>query len=123
MSTPLFRLMRGPIGLQAILMLVGAVAVFAVDTFTPLDIEITVLYAVLVIASASFLGRRGIQIVSCLCVLQRLLSYVIVHGGSVESGPLLRALTSPCAIGMATLSALRNRGACFWVDGQKANVT
>ena len=51
--------MRGPIGLQAILMLVGAVAVFAVDTFTPLDIEITVLYAVLVSASASFLGRRG----------------------------------------------------------------
>ena len=75
MSTPLFRLMRGPIGLQAILMLVGAVAIFAVDTFTPLDIEITVLYAVLVSASASFLGRRGIQIVSCLCVLQTRLSH------------------------------------------------
>ena len=123
MSTPLFRLMRGPIGLQAILMFVGAVAIFAVDTFTPLDIEITVLYAVLMIASASFLGHRGIQIVSCLCVLQTFLSYVIVHSGSVESGPLLRSLIGLCTIGIATLSALRNRSACFWVEGQKANVT
>jgi hypothetical protein len=77
--------MRGPIGLQAILMLVGAVAIFAVDTFTPLDIEITVLYAVLVIASASFLGRHGIQTVSCPCVLQTLLSYA-TYGTEASRG-------------------------------------
>ena len=63
-------------------MLVGVAVIFAIDTFAPLDIAIAVLYAVVVIASADFLGRRGILLVCAVCVLQTLLSYAIVHGES-----------------------------------------
>jgi two-component system sensor kinase FixL len=113
-------MMSGPTGVQVALMLAGAAVIFVIDTFTPLDIEIAVLYAVVVIASADFLGRRGILLVCTICVLQTLLSYAIVHGDSVQSGPVLRALISLCAIGIATLAALRNREAAEGLSAQAA---
>ena len=109
-----------PTGLQATLMLVGVAAIFAIDTFAPLDIAIAVLYTVVVIASADFLGRRGILLVCTVCVLQTLLSFAIVHGESFQSGPVLRALISLCAIGIATLAALRNRKAAESLSDQAA---
>jgi hypothetical protein len=65
--------------------------------------------AVVVIASADFLGQRGIHVVCTVCVLQTLLSYAIVHGESFQKGPVLRGLVSLCAIGVAPLAALRIR--------------
>jgi two-component system sensor kinase FixL len=79
-----------------------------------------VLYAVVVIASANLLGQRGILIVCGLCVAQTLVSYAIVHGGTLESGPALRGLISLCAIGIATLSALWNREAAEGLSAQAA---
>jgi PAS domain S-box-containing protein len=113
-------MMGRPTGLQVALMLVGVAVIFAIDTFAPLDIEIAVLYAVVVIASADFLGRRGILLVCAVCVLQTLLSYAIVHSESFESGPVLRALVGLCAIGIATLAALRNREAAESLSDQAA---
>jgi len=113
-------MMGRPTGLQVALMLVGVAVIFAIDTFAPLDIEIAVLYAVVVIASADFLGRRGILLVCAVCVLQTLLSYGIVHSESFESGPALRALIGLCAIGIATLAALRNRKAAESLSDQAA---
>jgi two-component system sensor kinase FixL len=113
-------MMSRPTGLQVALILAGVAAIFAIDTFAPLDIEIAVLYAVVVIASADFLGRRGILLVCAVCVLQTLLSYSIVHSESFESGPVLRALIGLCAIGIATLAALRNREAAESLSDQAA---
>ncbi|MBR1234223.1 sensor histidine kinase [Bradyrhizobium sp. AUGA SZCCT0182] len=113
-------MMGRPTGLQVALMLAGVAVIFAIDTFAPLDIEIAVLYAVVVIASADFLGRRGILLVCAVCVLQTLLSYGIVHSESFESGPVLRALIGLCAIGIATLAALRNRAAAESLSDQAA---
>jgi two-component system, LuxR family, sensor kinase FixL len=101
-------------------MLVGVAVIFAIDTFAPLDIEIAVLYAVVVIASADFLGRRGILLVCAVCVLQTLLSFAIVHGESFQSAPVLRALIGLCAIGIATLAAFRNRKATESLSDQAA---
>jgi PAS domain S-box-containing protein len=109
-----------PTSFQITLMLVGVAVIFAIDTFAPLDIAIAVLYAVVVIASADFLGRRGILLVCAVCVLQTLLSYGIVHSESLESGPVLRALIGLCAIGIATLAALRNRKAAESLSDQAA---
>ncbi len=120
MSERSSRMMSRPTGLQVALMLAGVAVIFAIDTFAPLDIEIAVLYAVVVIASADFLGRRGILLVCAVCVLQTLLSYSIVHSESFESGPVLRALIGLCAIGIATLAALRNREAAEGLSGQAA---
>src|SRR5689334_17731677 len=120
MPERLFRVMRMPTGHQVALLLVGVAVIFAIDTFAPLDIEIAVLYAVVVIASADFLGQRGILLVCAVCVLQTLLSYAIVHSDSVQSGPVLRALISLCAIGIATVAALRNREAAESLSAQAA---
>ncbi len=114
------RLMTRPTGLQIALTLVGTAVIFAIDTFAPLDIEIAVLYAVVVIASANLLERRGILIVSGVCIAQTLASYAIVHGDVFESGPTLRILISLCAIGIATLSALWNREAAESLSAQAA---
>jgi two-component system, LuxR family, sensor kinase FixL len=109
-----------PTGHQVALLLVGVAVIFAIDTFAPLDIEIAVLYAVVVIASADFLGQRGILLVCSVCVLQTVLSYAIVHGHLLQSEPVLRALISLCAIGVATLAALRNRKAAENLTDQAA---
>lgn len=119
-SQRLPRAMTGPTNLQVMLTLLGAAVIFAIDTFAPLDIEIAVLYAVVVIASAIFVDQRGILIVCSVCIAQTLVSYAIVHVGALESGPALRILVSLCAIGIATLSALRNRSAAENLSAQAA---
>jgi hypothetical protein len=58
-------------------MLLGVAVIFAIDTFAPIEIAIAVLYAVVVIASADFLGRRGILLVSAVCIMLTVLSYAI----------------------------------------------
>jgi PAS domain S-box-containing protein len=101
-------------------MLLGVAVIFAIDTFAPIEIAIAVLYAVVVIASADFLGRRGILLVSAVSILLTVLSYAIVHGESFGSGPALRALIGLCAIGMSTVAALRNREAAENMIAQAA---
>ena len=90
---------------------VAVVGIFVVDTFTPLEIAIAVLYAVVVMVSASYLDRRSILLVSGLCIALTVVSYVIVHGGTSHGGPLVRALISLCAIGATTLLAVKNQEA------------
>lgn len=89
--------------------LLAAISIFVIDTFTSLDIAIAVLYAVVVMVSANFLNPRGVITVSSLCMLLTLTSYAIVHGGSHQSGPLIRGLVSLCAIGVTTFLALKNQ--------------
>src|SRR4029077_17597355 len=67
-----------------------------------------------------FLGRPGILLVCAVCVLLTLLSYGIVHSESFQSGAVLRALIGLCAIGIATLAALRNREAAEGLSDQAA---
>ena len=82
---------------QAITFL-AAIAIFLVDTFTALETAIAVLYAVVVMVSAGFLSRRGLLVVGGACMLMTVMSYLIVHGGTSHSGPLIRGLISLCAI-------------------------
>src|SRR5208282_506048 len=44
-----------------------AIIIFAIDTFTPLDIAIAVLYVIVVLMAANFLRRRGVILVSLAC--------------------------------------------------------
>ena len=45
-----------------------AVAIFAIDTISTLDIAIAVLYAVVVLMGANFLQRRGVLLLSSACL-------------------------------------------------------
>src|SRR4051794_23568731 len=62
-----------------ILSCVLAVAIFAIDTISTLDIAIAVLYAVVVLMGASFLQRRGVLLLSTACLALTVLSYLVSH--------------------------------------------
>lgn len=87
-----------------------AVAIFAVDTFTPLGIAVAVLYVVVVLMAGRFFQRTGVLIVGFACVALTILSYVLQHGETY--GPaLIRCLVSLAAIGITTFLALRIQAA------------
>lgn len=98
----------------------SACLIFIIDTFTPFDIAIAVLYAVVVMVSASFLSRRGVMTVSLLCIGLGLASYLIVHGATHHAGPAIRLLVAICAITITTFLALKNQRATLALREQAA---
>ena len=60
-----------------------AIGIFLFDTISTVEIAIAVVYVVVVLIAAVFLGRRDVLIVSAACVVLSVLSYVMTH----ESGP------------------------------------
>jgi two-component system, LuxR family, sensor kinase FixL len=87
-----------------------AIAIFAVDTATTLDIAIAVLYVVVVLLSANFFARRGVLLVASGCAALTVTSLLISHGLTVGT-PLVRCLVSLSAIGATTFLALKNQAA------------
>src|SRR4051812_9003581 len=67
-----------------------AACIFIVDTLTPFGIAIAVLYALVIILSATFLDRRGILIVAAICVLFTLVGYFTGHGDNFETDATIR---------------------------------
>jgi PAS domain S-box-containing protein len=87
-----------------------AVAIFIVDTFTPLGIAVAVLYVVVVLMAGRFFQRPGVLIVGFACMALTVLSYVLQHGDTY--GPaLIRCLVSLAAIAITTFLALRIQSA------------
>lgn len=91
------------------LAVVMAAPIFAVDTLTPLDTAIAVLYVAVIMPSAHFLGRRGVLAVSGTCVALTLTSFVIVHQDDWEGSALVRLIVSLSAILITSLLTLRNQ--------------
>jgi PAS domain S-box-containing protein len=85
-----------------------AIGIFDIDTFTPLEGAIAVLYVVIVLIAANYLERRGILLVSLGCVVLTVLSYVLSHGFTT-SHSFIRLLVSLAAIGITTFLALKVR--------------
>ena len=93
-----------------VLAAIVAIAIFVVDTATPLDIAIAVLYVAVVLLAMDFAGQRGILIVAAGCAALTVLSYVITHNHDPASGPFLRGLISLVAIGITAALAARHQG-------------
>ena len=92
-----------------------AIIIFAIDTFTPLDIAIAVLYVIVVLMAANFLRRRGVILVSLACAGLTVLSFILQHGYSDGSDLIGRTLVSLTAIGVTTILALnRQRAEDAW---------
>src|SRR5688572_30557619 len=92
-----------------VLAAIVAAAIFVVDTVTPLDIAIAVLYVAVVLLAMDFAGQRGILIVAAGCAALTMLSYIITHNHDPESGPFLRGLISLVAIGITAAVAARHQ--------------
>ncbi|WP_371347305.1 sensor histidine kinase [Ancylobacter sp. IITR112] len=86
-----------------------AAPIFAVDTLTPLDTAIAVLYVAVIMPSAHFLGQRGVLVVSGSCIALALTSFIIVHQDDWESSALVRLGVSLAAILITSALTLRNQ--------------
>jgi two-component system, LuxR family, sensor kinase FixL len=85
-----------------------AIAIFAVDTFSPLQTAVAVFYVIVIHLAASASRREYLVITTIGCVVLTIGSYVIVHGGSEPGPPLIRCIVSLSAIGITSTLALRN---------------
>ena len=88
---------------------VMAAAIFAVDTLTPLDTAIAVLYVAVILPSAHFLGRRGVLVVSGSCIGLTILSFIIMHQQDWGGSALIRFGVSLAAICVTSFLTLRNQ--------------
>ena len=86
-----------------------AIIIFVIDTFTPLDIAIAVLYVIVVLMAANFLRRRGVILVSLACAGLTVLSFILQHGYSNESDSIGRTLVSLTAIGVTAILAVNRQ--------------
>jgi PAS domain S-box-containing protein len=87
-----------------------AIAIFIIDTFTPLGLAVAVLYAVIVLMAGRFVQRRGLLVISFSCIAITALSFLFQHGFTY--GPsLVRCLVSILAIAITTFLALKSQGA------------
>jgi two-component system sensor kinase FixL len=85
-----------------------ALWIFFVDTFTPLDIAIAVLYVVVVLMAANLFERRGLLLASGACLFLTVAAFVISHGLNADAA-FLRCLVSLAAIVITTILALANQ--------------
>ena len=97
-------------GLVALFTGLFAIAVFIIDTATPLDIAVAVLYVVVVLLAAQYFSRRNVLIVALGCMALTLLSYALTHEPEIDEAAG-RCLVSIAAIGATTFLALKNQSA------------
>src|SRR5688500_18497398 len=92
----------------AIVTIVFAVAIFVVDTFTPFDMAIAVLYVVVVLMAANLFQRTGLLLVAFACLALTIISFLISHGLHADSA-VVRCLVSLAAITITSILALANQ--------------
>ena len=85
-----------------------ALAIFCIDTFTPLDGAIAVLQIAVILIIAPR-GRRVVLIGGGGCAGLTLASFAIAHGGGTSDGALSRLLVSLIAQGVTVVLSLRDR--------------
>jgi signal transduction histidine kinase len=91
-----------------------AIIIFVIDTFTPSDIAIAVLYVIVVLMAANILRRRGVILVSLACAGLTVLSFILQHDWDT-SDSIGRNLVSLTAIGVTAILALnRQRAEDAW---------
>lgn len=100
---------RGPAGWGFVALV--CLAIFLVDTLSPLDMAIAVLYVAVVPLSASLFGRTGLLLVAGACVTLTMLSFVIIHAADYNISSTMRCFVSVAAITVTTLLSLRNQQA------------
>jgi two-component system, LuxR family, sensor kinase FixL len=108
-----------------------AALIFAIDTFTPLDIAAAVMYVVVVLLSASFAERKGIMLWGLACVCLTLGSFLLAHVSDASRAIAGRTLVSVLAICTTTVLAVRMRSAldalrrseAYLSDAQKLSQT
>jgi C4-dicarboxylate-specific signal transduction histidine kinase len=84
-----------------------ALAIFLVDTFTPFDVAIAVLYVGVVLLSLNFATRRQLLLIGAGCGILTVLGFLLSHGIDAPAGPMARGAVSLVAIAISTGLAIR----------------
>lgn len=88
-----------------------ALAIFLFDTFSPMKIAVAVLYAVVILMSAGFLGRRGVLLAALGCGGLTVVGFLVGLRHTGFEAHLLRGVVSLCSIAIATALAHRSQTA------------
>jgi len=87
-----------------------AVGIFVIDTVTPLEAAVAVLYVVVIMLASNFLPRPGVLLTSAICLVLTALSFLLTHELDDGTG-LVKCLLSIAAIGITTFLTLKNQSA------------
>jgi signal transduction histidine kinase len=85
--------------------------IFAIDTFSPLDMAIAVMYVVVVLLSAGIWARRGVLLASAACLVLTVLSYAVTHSEAFSAAASGRLLVGLLAIVVTSVLVLRGQAA------------
>src|SRR5215813_400996 len=83
-----------------------AIAIFLVDTFSPLQTAVAVFYVAVILLIVNS-RPQYVFVTSCLCAALTIISYLISHGLSEPGAPFIRGVVSLSAIGITSVMALR----------------
>ncbi|NID17205.1 PAS domain-containing sensor histidine kinase [Luteibacter yeojuensis] len=95
-----------------------ALGVFLVDTFTPLQSAVAVVYVVVVLLVAASGSRRAIVGATVGCMVLTAVAYLRGHGMPAVDASMLRCAVSFGAIGVTGVLSLRNRERLITIAGQ-----
>src|SRR5437660_11879964 len=88
-----------------------AAAIFIVDWIVPAGFAVAVLYVAVVLLAVDFCDRRGVLLVSGVCMALTVVAYLLEHGLTGPDESKIRAAVSLAAITLTTGPALRNQAA------------
>ncbi len=101
---------RGAAGFLApVMATILASAIFMIDTLTPLDTAIAVLYVAVVLLMADRLGPQGIITTGAICVGLAILSFLLIHGDDSDPEAVIRCGVGIAAIVVTTVLSVKNR--------------
>jgi two-component system, LuxR family, sensor kinase FixL len=86
-----------------------AVLIFAIDTFTPWQSAVAVLYILVLIIADDGASRRPLLGFGAICAVLALASFMLTHALGNETGSVLRLLFSLAILGLSLVLILRNR--------------
>jgi two-component system sensor kinase FixL len=86
-----------------------AAAIFAIDTFTPLESAVAVLYVLVLVIADGGLPSRHIRTLSAFCTALTAASFGINHGVGAGLAPTMRLVFSLAAIAVTSVLIERNR--------------
>ena len=95
-------------------------AIFLIDTLSPLDMAIAVLYGVVVLISSSWFRSTGLSIIGGGCVVLAVVSFLAIHAEDYNLASVMRCVVSIAAIAVTTLLCLRNEDATRSLRDQAA---
>lgn len=85
-----------------------SLAIFLIDTLSPLDMAIAVLYGVVVLIASRWFRSTGLIIVGAGCIGLTLSSFLAIHALDYNLGSVMRCAVSIAAVAVTTLLCLRN---------------